>query len=125
MNFENIEKVKRSKPFTVIDIVLAVIIAAAIGAAFWGIYRTPPRTVSVTVDGVSTDYDLYTDRTIDLGRLVVNIQGGSVWVTGADCPDKTCENTGRIGRAGESIVCLPNGIVITIGGESDLQWGIG
>lgn len=37
----------------------------------------------------------------------------------ADCPDKVCIKTGWISDAGESIVCLPNKLIISIeGGET-------
>ena len=34
----------------------------------------------------------------------------------SDCPDKVCIKTGWISQAGESIVCLPNKIIISIEG---------
>lgn len=35
-------------------------------------------------------------------------------MTDADCGDKTCVKTGSIKETGQSIVCLPHRLVITI-----------
>lgn len=65
------------------------------------------------------------DGDVQLEHLTVHIRGGKVWVSDADCPDKVCERTGEIGRSGQSIVCLPNGVAVRITGDGDLQWEIG
>ncbi|MCH5158436.1 MAG: NusG domain II-containing protein [Clostridiales bacterium] len=125
MNFENIEKLKKSKPITVLDIILLVVIAAAIGASFGAVYRRPKTTVLITAPSFSRELSVYDDAVIELDHITVHIESGRVWVTDSVCHDKVCEHTGIISRAGESIVCLPYGIVITINGRSDIQWVIG
>jgi len=45
-------------------------------------------------------------------------------VTQADCPDKTCQRTGQLTRAGESSVCLPGRVVLRLegsGGTTDID----
>lgn len=42
-----------------------------------------------------------------------------VYVLSSDCPTQDCVHTGRISRAGQSIVCLPAQIVIHLEGASD------
>ena len=125
MNFENIEKLKKSKPFTVLDIVLLVVFAAVIGVSFWLVYRMQKSTVTITSPSYSREISISDDAVIELEHITVHIESGKVWVTDADCTDKVCEHTGIIARAGESIVCLPHGIVISINGKSDVQWVIG
>ena len=39
-----------------------------------------------------------------------------VRVVSSDCPTQDCVHTGQISRAGQSIVCLPAHIVITLAG---------
>ena len=38
-------------------------------------------------------------------------------MTHADCPDQICVKTGSISRSGQSIVCAPNRVVVTVTGE--------
>ncbi len=50
----------------------------------------------------------------------VVIAGGEVWMESADCPDKLCVEQGRISRSGQTIICLPNKVMVTIkGGKSE------
>ena len=53
----------------------------------------------------SAQYDYYN---------VVTISGGTVSVTEASCKNQVCVKHGAISRAGESIVCLPNRLVVRI-----------
>lgn len=48
------------------------------------------------------------------GTNVIVIQNGSICVREADCPTGVCVSTGEISRAGESIVCIPHRLVITV-----------
>ena len=47
---------------------------------------------------------------------IVEISGGKVSVTGASCRNQVCVRHGSISKTGESIVCLPNRLVVTIEG---------
>ncbi|MBC7248501.1 MAG: NusG domain II-containing protein [Actinobacteria bacterium] len=54
------------------------------------------------------------------GRSTLEVRGGRVRMVDSACPDKLCVHTGWISRPGESIVCLPNRVVIEIeGGEGE------
>lgn len=84
------------------------------------LFRGEGNTVTVLVDGKEyATYSLDKDRVEDihtgedgLNRLV--IQDGKAWVETASCPDGICANHKPIHRDGESIVCLPNKVVITV-----------
>ena len=56
-------------------------------------------------DSASVQYDYYN---------VVVISGGTVSVTEASCKNQVCVKHGAISRPGESIVCLPNRLVVRI-----------
>ncbi len=45
---------------------------------------------------------------------VVEIKGGEVKVTEASCKNRVCVKHGSISRTGETIVCLPNRLVVRI-----------
>ena len=125
MSLDGIKRVKKSKPFTVLDGIIVVVLLAVIGLSIWLIYRTPPTTVRISSPTYSGEFRLDRDDVIELDALTVVIEGGCVWVKDSTCRDKTCEHTGKISRAGQSIVCLPAEVVITIVGSSDLVWEVG
>lgn len=69
-------------------------------------------------------YSLQKDQTIKIpdsdGKIMntVKIKDGQVWMKDADCPDKLCVKMGKIHADGQTIVCLPNRVVVTVlGGE--------
>ncbi|MCI8342627.1 MAG: NusG domain II-containing protein [Firmicutes bacterium] len=53
------------------------------------------------------------------GYNIVEIENGSVSVSGADCRDKICVGHKSINKTNESIICLPHKMVVEIeDGES-------
>ena len=81
--------------------------------------------VSVSVDGEKFGiYSLTEDRTVDINgtnRLI--IENGTARMEWADCPDQVCVNHREVSRDGESIICLPNQVVVSIESmeESDVD----
>ncbi len=55
-------------------------------------------------------------ETLELDGATVRVFEGKIAITESSCPDKVCVKTGEISKKGESIVCVPNGIIITIEG---------
>ena len=108
------------------DIILIAALLVAAGAALLvlRLTRTAGGTVKVAVDGrVVAQLPLGVDCTrvfeSERGSNTVVIREGGVSVTESDCPDKICVNQGVIRYSGESIVCLPHKLVVTVvGGPS-------
>lgn len=76
--------------------------------------------VEVKHDGVLVaTYALHEERTVELngGTNVLVIEGGVAYLSYANCPDHTCVRTGKIKYNGQSIVCLPNRITVTVVSE--------
>lgn len=81
-------------------------------------------------DGKRETYSLGTDQILTLHgnshTLTVVIENGTVYVRESDCPDGLCR-AGHISRDGETLVCLPAGIVLSVksntGGEIDAVVG--
>lgn len=78
----------------------------------------------VTVDGkVKGVYSLDKDRTVtittDYGKNTLEISHGHADMVSADCRDKICVRHKAVSRQGESIVCLPHRLVVSIEGSSD------
>ena len=66
---------------------------------------------SLTSDGI---YD------INNGKNRIEILGGKVRMTYADCPDELCIRQGWIEYDGQSIICLPNKITVMVSGGDSL-----
>jgi hypothetical protein len=50
------------------------------------------------------------------GKMVLAVKNGTVRVKQSDCHRQTCVHAGPIGSTGETIVCVPNKMVIEIAG---------
>lgn len=86
------------------------------------LFKEDGAIAEVTVGGaVVAEYPLEIDGVYSLngGTNVLTIKGGIAYMTYSNCPDHTCEHTGKIRYVGETIVCLPNRLTITIKGETD------
>lgn len=79
--------------------------------------------VKVSVDGKTIKtFPLDTDTTYEIqgvngGTNLLVIKDEKAYIEEASCPDSLCINMGKIDSAGQSIVCLPNRVVISIEGE--------
>ena len=66
-------------------------------------------------------FKIFENRTITIkgpiGKTVVKVEHGKVWVESAPCPHQICKNMGQISKAGEIIVCIPNRLLIRIEGN--------
>ena len=77
------------------------------------------NTVRVTVDGrLFGEYSLLENKTVEIvngdGYNLLIIQDGKAYVDTASCPDGICSSHRPVSRDGESIICLPNKVVIEI-----------
>lgn len=52
---------------------------------------------------------------------VIIIKNGEVYISHSTCPNQICVNTGKISKVSQSIVCLPNKILIEIVGSKNEQ----
>lgn len=104
-------------------ILLAVMVFAVLGFLIGMTYllRQGERAV-ITVDGeVYGSYSLSDEQDVTIsrdGRVVniVRIEGNKVYMYMADCPDHLCQRQGEVYREGESIICLPNRVAVTVQG---------
>ena len=112
--------------FSKIDIVITVAVLA-IGlfiGAFVLLQGTAASQVVVTQDGVEIGcYPLNEDleqriATADGSEYnILQIAGGRACMLDASCPDQLCVKMGYISHAGQSIICLPHKLVISIEGD--------
>ena len=88
------------------DLILAAILLLA--AAFLYLYggrRDSAARAQVTSGG---------QVIAELGRNHLIIKDGRIWCSEADCPDKLCVQQGEKSLDGDTIVCLPNQMAVTI-----------
>ena len=78
------------------------------------LYETVP--LKAGMEQKKIHIELENDRHID---IVIDENGA--YVEDVVCPDKICQKTGVINKAGESIVCLPNKVVVYIEGEEETK----
>ena len=107
-----------------ICLILAVLLLAG---GFW-LFRVLTREeggrVEVSVDGqVVMTLPLEEDTSLVLGEgahtNTLVIRDGAAQVTEASCPDHVCMDRGAVRYDGETIVCLPNKLVVTVVGGED------
>lgn len=100
----------------------ASIVAAAL--IIWGLLTAAPegKTAVVMLDGVTVATLSLDDDTVYTVQgdytNVLRVEDGEIFVAETDCPNKICQKQGAISRAGQTIVCAPNKMTVTItGGE--------
>ena len=104
-------------------IVISLVLLASISIlAITGLTKSEGAYVEVEIDGsVVGTYPLFIDGEYSLnsGSNTLTVEGGVAYMSYSNCPDHTCENTGKVKYVGQTIVCLPNRLSITVVGESD------
>ncbi|MBD5098329.1 MAG: NusG domain II-containing protein [Clostridiales bacterium] len=109
------------------DVLLIAILLILGGALALFLYATRQTGgyVSVQVGGETVmELPLGEDAQIVLGEgghtNTLVIKDGTAQIIEAGCPDQICVNQGAVRYAGESIVCLPHKLVVTVeGGQAD------
>lgn len=106
-------------------VVLAVLALAGLLAArpFLAAKTAGELTVSISVDGETVErcalsaYEGGTYKSRGY-TLTVEEKDGAVYVASSDCPNQDCVHSGAISRAGQSIVCLPARVAVTLEGAA-------
>lgn len=81
--------------------------------------------MTVKVEGeIQGVYSLSEDREIEIngGTNTLKIRNGIADMTKADCPDKLCVNQKAVSKNGESIICLPNKVVVTVDSSENSEF---
>lgn len=114
------------------DIILLVCVIAA-AAVMYGAFQLfsnqsgQGEYVNIEVNGQSVAVlSLYEDTVYEVkadGKTVnvVEIKDGEAWMSDADCPDGVCKSHSPISKPSESIICLPNKVIITVEGAGEYE----
>ena len=134
---ENKSHEEKASGFKKNDLILVLLVFAAAGIFFSGHLFTSQKSagvVEIQIDGKEVEtLDLQKERafkinggtnTVQIDETnVLEIRDGEAKMKSADCPDQICVHQKAISRNGESIICLPNKIVLKIvdGEEAELD----
>lgn len=112
-------------------ILIAALLLAGGALLLWlGLTRQAGGVARVQVDGETVmELPLSQDARVVLGEdghtNTLVIENGAARVEQADCPDQVCVRQGAVRYNGESIVCLPHKLIVSIeGGGSNGVDGI-
>ncbi|SEG03943.1 hypothetical protein SAMN02910276_01715 [Butyrivibrio sp. Su6] len=120
---------KKSKIRYDIILIIGLLVITVIIALAVRLTQKTGKTVVVSVDGV-VKYTFPLDEDIEFkiegyegGTNYLVIKDGEAYLTEASCPDLLCVHMGKISSQGQSIICLPNRVVVEIrdDNENDLK----
>jgi len=121
-------KIRKTDLYLIAGLLL-VAVTLFVGIRLYGKMTTTEAVAVVTVDG--KEYGRYPleknhTETIHLSDGSYNtfeVKDGYVSMTDASCPDQICVNHNRISKKNETIVCLPDKVVITVenGEEAEID----
>lgn len=104
-------------------IVIAAV--ALIALAMWPLAAAGASgTDEVTIGGPAgeTVVSLAADAIYEIdgaeGPVTVTVERGAVSVTESTCPDHTCVRTGARRASGSVIACVPNHVIVRVGGDN-------
>ena len=98
----------------------ALILLVLLSALALFLFRSEGDRVVVTLDGRTVgDYSLAEDReerieSAEGGYNILVIKDGKAYISSASCPDGICSSHRPVKMKGESIICLPNKVVVEI-----------
>ncbi len=116
------QSVQKNKYRLDIIIIAAILLASVALLLVMTLSRKEGATVVVEIDGATVaTYSLSENGEYPLngGTNVLVIEDGKAYLNYSNCPDHTCEKTGKIQYVGQTIVCLPNLLTVTIKGEAE------
>lgn len=106
------------------DLILigSILIVAVLVALILIVTAKKGNYVKVTVDGKTvSQYPLEKDAehkiVTDYGYNLLVIKNGCAYITKTDCRDKICQHHHAIKNEGESIICLPHKLAVTVEGD--------
>ncbi len=106
-----------------VKLILAAVIVLFVGAVAAAMFvRRPSESTWVeivqdgkvlyTLDIADSENRTFTIESADGGYNKVEIIDGAIRISDADCPDRTCVNTGFLRSETIPIVCLPHRLII-------------
>lgn len=104
-------------------LILALLFVFSLIAVFFSFLGAKGSYVKVSIDGKeATSFPLSEDLEYVIegyagGVNTLVIKEGCAFLKDTSCPDHLCEKMGKISRKGQSVICLPNRVVIEVTGS--------
>lgn len=102
-------------------IVIAVVLICAVSIWLYPALSDTGSVARIEQGENVQSLSLENDCEIKLENATVKIENGEISIINADCPDLVCVKTGAISKEGQSIICVPNHIVITVEGKAEID----
>ena len=102
---------------TYYDYLLAAVIVILFAAPLFSFFKSTAAPVKAVVykDNVEIkQLVLAQDAVVQVGGMRIEVKGGKVHVLSTDCKNQICAHEGWISEPGQSLVCLPNKVVVDI-----------
>ncbi len=103
-----------------IIVVATLLLVALLWLVLSLLFRQQGAQIVVEIDGeVVAEYSLAENGEYSLldGANLLVIEDGAAYMKSANCPDKTCVGVGRVKYSGQSIICLPHRVSVTVVGD--------
>lgn len=122
--FERMLKLKKLD-----KILIVVLLFFAAGLYFSGILRPHGAGVRAIISVGGKEYtriSLEEEKELIIEqngkKNIIVVEGGMAFMKEASCPDQICIRQGKIKKKNETVVCLPNQVLIEIeGGQEELD----
>ena len=118
------KSILKSKKKEIIAVLILVLIAVVSFVCIRFFVEDEGKYVKVYVnEKLTKTFDLTKDREYFIetkfGYNLLIIKNERARILDADCPNKICVNKGYISKNGESIICLPHHVVVTVESGED------
>jgi len=105
-------------------LIAALLAGAAAAQLYLARTGTQGETAEVFVDGelrarIALDHPGATEVAGRIGPVELVVEAGTIRVATAPCPHKVCIRMGRKEGAGDTIVCVPSGLLVRITGTAE------
>ncbi len=114
------------------DVIAAVVVLLVAVLLIWHPWQRSDegKTVVIVTPEETFEYALSENRKIQIEsrgvHLYIEIADGKAFVYESDCPDGVCAASAPISKTGETILCAPAGVTLTVkGGDGDVDFVAG
>ena len=81
-------------------------------------YSHEKRVIIYKQSEIKKEAELNQNQIITIDEMEIHIDQGKTWVSRSDCPHQICVHTGKIEMPSQTIVCVPNRVLVEITGRS-------